>query len=62
MVHTGFVERVLAQNKKRFREKQSIQLHVAVNLCHMNFLQMNFQNKIWLNVKIPGSYYRGFRL
>ena len=60
MVHTGFVERVLAQNKKRFREKRSIQLHVAVNLCRMNFLQMNFQNKIWLKVKIPGSYYRGF--
>ena len=51
MVHTGFVERVLAQNKKLFREKQSIQLHVAVNLCHMNFLQMYFQNKIWLKVK-----------
>ena len=60
MVHTGFVERVLAQNKKLFREKRSIQLHAAVNLCHMNFLQMNFQNKIWLKVKIPGSYYRGF--
>ena len=60
MVHTGFVERVLAQNKKLFREKRSIQLHVAVNLCHMNFLQMNFQNKIWLKVKIPGSNYRGF--
>ena len=59
MVHTGFVERVLAQNKKLFREKRSIQLHVAVNLCHMNFLQMNFQNKIWLKVKIPGSNYRG---
>gem|GEM_PF-5447321 len=50
----------MAQNKKLFREKQSIQLHVAVNLCHMNFLQMNFQNKIWLKVKIPGSNYRGF--
>ena len=60
MVHTGFVERVLAQNKKRFRETRSIQLYVAVNLCHMNFLQMNFQNKIWLKVKIPGSNYRGF--
>lgn len=46
--------------QKRFREKRSIQLHAAVNLCHMNFLQMNFQNKIWLKVKIPGSYYRGF--
>ena len=41
----------MAQNKKLFREKQSIPLHVAVNLCHMNFLQMNFQNKIWLKVK-----------
>ncbi len=50
----------MAQNKKRFRETRSIQLYVAVNLCHMNFLQMNFQNKIWLKVKIPGSNYRGF--
>lgn len=45
MVHTGFAERVLAQNKKLFREKQSIQLHAAVNLFHMNFLQMNFKIK-----------------
>ena len=38
MVHTGFVERVLAQNKKRFQGKQIIRLHAAVNLCLMDFL------------------------
>ena len=31
MVHTGFAERVLEQNKKRFQGKQIIRLHAAVN-------------------------------
>ncbi len=37
MVHTGFAERVLEQNKKRFHGKLIIRLHAAVNLCLMNF-------------------------
>ena len=37
MVHTGFAERVLEQNKKRFQGKQIIRLHAAVNLCLMDF-------------------------
>lgn len=37
MVHIGFAERVLEQNKKRFQGKQIIRLHAAVNLYLENF-------------------------
>jgi len=44
MVHIGFAERVLEQNKKRFQWKQIIRLHAAVNLCRMDFRSKIIKN------------------
>ena len=51
MVHTGFAERALEQNKKRLQGKLIIRLHAAVNLC-----LMDFRSKIIKKLRIERNY------